>query len=223
MVACSDSTTDATTYNPAAWQALSTGRADSDAVSVWVGVIGEDSATAFTVSSVSIEGVNGISIVDQGAVGSLVDAALFRGNNTGVNSTSFITGAAQVNISVTFSEAITGAAICVYTMKSSDISGAGPGTAAASSFDTASASITLSNTGPPLVGKGILGICGSETNADSTTWTGLTEQVDTSNAELSYSAATAVVPDGTPPQTFVVTCDYAGSGDAVGAQAGTGP
>jgi hypothetical protein len=221
MVACLSDTTDATTYNPVAWQSLSTGRSDEDAVSIWVGVIGEDGATNFNQGSVSVDASAYTEVIDEAGSG-LVNSVLYRANYSG-NTTSFIKNAAQVNVSVTFSEAVTGAAVCVFTIKGADASGAGPGNSPTADDDTASGAVVLDNAGSLLAGKVVMGVCGSQDATVTTTWSGLTEATDDTNAEFSYSSAYLVVPNGSVPGTLAITCDYSGAGDATGVQSASGP
>jgi hypothetical protein len=221
MVACLADTTDATTYNPVAWQSLSTGRADEDAVSLWVGVIGEDGVITFGVNSVSVDAAAFTEVVDEDGSG-LINSALYRANNNG-NTASYIKNTAQVNVSVTFSEAVTGAAVCVFTIKGTDVSGAGPGNSVTADDDTASGAVILTNAGSLLAGKVVIGVCGSQDAAVTTTWTGLTEQTDAASAEFAYSSAYLVVPNGSVPGTLTINCDYSGAGDATGVQSASGP
>jgi hypothetical protein len=221
MVACLDSTTDATTYNPAAWQTLSTGRSDEDSVSIWLGIIGEDALSNFNQSSASVDGSGYIEVIDEAGSG-VMNSALYRANNN-TNAASYTKNAAQVNVSVTFSEAVTGAAVCVFTIKGTDVSGAGPGGTGTADDDTASGAVVLDQAGPLLAGKVVMGVCGSQDAAATTTWTGLTEQTDASNAEFSYSSAFVVVPDGSVPGTLAITCDYSGANDATGVAQPSGP
>jgi hypothetical protein len=69
----------------------------------------------------------------------------------------------------------------------------------------------------------VLGICGSQDAAVTTTWTGLTEQTDAASAEFAYSSAFLVVPNGSVPGTLAITCDYSGAGDATGVSNASGP
>jgi hypothetical protein len=225
MVACLADTADATTYNSAAWQSLSTGRADEDAVAVWVGVVGEDGTTTFGVNSVSIDGGAMQEVVDEDGSG-LINTALYRANSGApAITTSFIKNAAQVNISVTFSEAITGAAICVFTFKNSEMSGAGtPTLGFIADDDTASGALVLTlGAGPVYTGKIIFGICASQDAAATTTWAVIAEQTDAASAEFSYSSAATVVPDATSSAAPAITCDYSGAGDSSGSAANSGP
>jgi hypothetical protein len=225
MVACLDDTSDTTTYNSVAWQSLSTGRADTDAVSIWVGVIGEDGTTTFGVNSVSVDAVAMQEVGDEDGTG-LMNAAVYR-HNSGAPavSTSYVKNAAQVNVSVTFSEAITGAAVCVFTFKGTEISGAGvPTMGFAVDDDTASGVLVLTLAATSVyAGKMVFGVCGADSTAQTTTWAVITEAVETSNAEFSYSAATYVVPDGSSLNAPAITCDYSGGGDASGAASNSGP
>jgi hypothetical protein len=222
MVACVADTTDLQTYDTGVFDAIVTGRSDEDLVSVWVAVFGEDAATAFGVNVVNIDGgANFVEVVDEDGSG-VVNTALYRANHAGSTS-SFIRNTATVDLSVTFSETVTGAAACVFTIANSEISGAGVGgSGAVPDNDSVSGALIIDNTANLLVGKIVMGICGAEDASVTTTWTGITEQLDATNAEFSYSAAYLVIPAGTPEGTLAITCDYSGAGDASGAQSSSG-
>jgi hypothetical protein len=218
MVACLDDTADATTYNSAAWQALSTGRSDTDSVAVMVGVMGEDGTATFGVNSVSIDGVAGVEISDEDGSG-VVDTAIWRSNAGAPSNTSFYKNMAQVNISVTFSEAVTGAAVCVFTFTMTEAANTGsPTLGLVVDDDTGSGALvlTLTSATPIFATKTMFGVCMADTTGQSTTWAILNETVDTSNAEFSYSAAYLTVPDATTYSSAAITCDYTGTGDASG-------
>lgn len=175
----------------------------TDAMSVHIAVIamGEDGAATFGVNSVSVDSVALTQRTDEDGTG-VVNAAIFSTDGPQ-------TSAASVDVSVTYSEAVTGSVVCVYAFQ--NMSGA-----AAQSWnnddDTASGNVvlTLASTSP--YGFAIGG-CINSGVADSTTWAGLTEREDTQSAEYDYSNADVT----TTSTTLTVGCDWSGGNDASGA------
>jgi hypothetical protein len=101
FVGCTASTTDATTYT---YTDHATGTAAANRVNI-IGVMAEDSADNFEVSTMTVGGSSATERFDQSNVSYPLEQALYVfANASGTTAT----------IEVTFSEAITGSAICVW-------------------------------------------------------------------------------------------------------------
>lgn len=178
---CATSTSNATTYNPAGFQALATNIGDSVAAYVIVGVAGEDSADTFSISSLSIDGVAASSVTQAVPTSSVnVISGIFRAADVTRDN-------ATVNISVTFSEAITSALICVWTVQ--NLVSSTPD-AVVSGIDPVTGepiALTLNPTVSPGVAVAIS--TASATSSPQWTWSVLSEQTEGAHAEASYSTA----------------------------------
>lgn len=198
---CVTSTSNATTYN---FNAISNPIPDADSGVAYVGIVGEDSTTVFSINSATIEGVSASEQVDEDGTGLV---------NSGFYTIPRRSGLSSVDVAVTFSEAITGAGVCLWV---ADYSNPGDAdNAGAIDDDTASGALvlTLSPT-TPTPGGAILGVCIADGVAASTTWAVAGEVEDTQNAEFDYSNAD-LTSTGTGSNS--VTCDWSGSADASGA------
>lgn len=192
---CATSTTDtnAYTFNGN----TITGLSDGASVLIVVGVMAEDNATTYTIDDVTIEGTSGSEVVDEGGAVIVSSGIWQRGA---------ITGAASVDVTVTFSEAVTGAAVCIWALENLDSTTA-QGSDGTSQADSNSA-ITFV-LGTPSGGGYALGICTSQSATLTTTWTVLTEVQDANSAEYGYSNADAVTTGG----AMSPTCKWGDSGN----------
>jgi hypothetical protein len=200
---CVSDTANATTYNPAGFQAIAVpGVISGERVVVAVGVLGEDSAATFGANSMTINGVAATEIVDEDGTG-FVDASFWRSNGF------IVLTAATINVSVTFSEAITSAVVCVWVMK--NLNSATP-TSFVQDDDTNSAALVLT-TSTTALGGFVLGICGGTAVADTVAWAVITELEDTQHAEADYSTAQGPATGASMSNT----CDFTNSNDNSGA------
>lgn len=191
----------ASPINPAAFQAITVPNlSDSASVNVVVAVLLEDSASNFSVSSMTIDGNAATERADEDGTGA-VNAALY-------STSAAITGAASLNVSVSASEAVTSAVVCVWALQNLSSS-----TPTSSNFDddtnSAALVLTLSST---TSGGYAVGACIGTATADTVAWAVLTEREDTQHAEADYSNA-----DGaTTGSSMSVTCDFTNSNDNSG-------
>ncbi len=198
FIGCTGDATDLTTYT---FTNHATGVAGARKTIVGVGAA--DAATDFNVSSVSVGGVSATEVVDSADVNSLVQSAIYIIDNpSGTTAT----------IDVTWSEAVTGAAICVWAAY--DVLSE-TATATATQFQTSSAAITLSlNVNADSIA---VGMSSCRDGLQTTTWAGMTERADTSveTSTHAYSAADTQT-SGAP---LAVTADWSGASDSIGASA----
>jgi hypothetical protein len=171
--ACQSSIANGSTYS---FPTLSTGASDSDSVTVVVGVVGQDSASAFDIASLSIDTVAATEREDLAGVNFSV-AGFYTANSP-------VTNAASVAISVTFSEGIQGAAVCAWAFK--NLNSTVPQSVA--SDGTGTLSLGLSATSATGF---VLGIAMNTPFGDTCTWAVLTEVEDTENSESDFSSADA--------------------------------
>jgi len=196
---CTSSTVNGNTFTFTA-HAIGTASATRAVVAL---ISAEDSATTFSVSSVTLDTVSMTFVVASTGTGNLIHSRAYI-----LADTAGATGDFVVNMS----ESITSLTICVYAVY--DLTSLTPD-ATNNDFETASAAQTLDiNTTSPGIA---LGICNSASAADSTTWTGLTEVTDDSNGEHEYSTADLAPTSAATPLS--VTCDWAGGDDSSGVAA----
>lgn len=200
---CVSDTSDATTYNPAGFQSISTGLTATDTALIVWGIASEDGAATFGIGSSSVNGIAGSEPTDQGGTG-LVNTAIYAAPYP-------MSGVATVNISVTHSEAVTGVTVCVWALK--NLLSATP-TSSISDEDTASGALVLTLGTNTLGGFGV-GICNNTSATSAATWAVLTEREDTQNADFDYSNADAA----TTGSSMSVTCDWTNTNDAAGSAA----
>lgn len=200
---CVSDTTDTTTYNPAGFQAISTGLTTTDTALIVWGIASEDGAATFGIGSSSVNGIAGSELTDQGGTG-LVNTAIYAAPYP-------ISGAATVNISVTHTEAVTGVTVCVWALKNLRSATA---TSVVSDEDTASGALVLTLGTNTLGGFGV-GICNNTSATSAATWAALTEREDTANADFDYSNSDAA----TTGSSMSVTCDWTNTNDAAGSAA----
>ena len=141
-----------------------------------VGVIGEDTTTAFTVSSVTIDGVTGVSMVDQGATTVNADAAIWR-------SATPVSDANDIDLVVTFSEAVTGATACVWALD--NVNSITP-LATVTDEETASNALVLT-LGTTSAEGVVLGVSGTPAIGGSSSWAVWTRQAENCNSEFCYA------------------------------------
>lgn len=188
FVACTQDASDLTTYT---FSSASVGTAAATRITV-VGVLGEDSAADFTVSTVTVGGDSATKAVEEGS-GLTVDAAMFYLSNS--------TGTSE-DIVVTFSEQVTSAVICVWSVTDANASpahwaGGRTTGGAAMNVDHFTKATGVS-----------AGACVNATAASSVTWAGLTERADTAGTDINYSAAD-FTEDGTVATPLTTNCDPA--------------
>ena len=196
---CVADTANATTYT---FNGVSiTGLSDTTPVLIVVGAVGEDETTDFNAASARIEGA-AASLVHVNGKANLVDAATFISNGE-------ITNAASVDITVTYSEAITAAAVCVWAFENlawkTAIVRNGQGL-------TAAGTTTIPLHAAPNGGYAI-GVCATENPASTISWTGLTEVDDVAGAEFRLSKAEAATIGGSLEITCVNSADDQSSSD----------
>ena len=201
---CGSDASDLTTYTHTI--AL-TGVADTDPVVLWVGYIGEDSATNFGVNSSTVDGVALQEVGDEAGSG-VINTAIYRTNTNAY----WYLNAASVDVAVTYSEAVTSSTVCVWALKNNFVFSSASGASVGDSTD--SSAIALAIAFDQIAYAATVSVCGSASAADTTTWTGVTEGVDTNNGEHSYSAAHLLFTANFASSAFTSTCDYAGSDDA---------
>jgi hypothetical protein len=174
----------------------------TDEVLVVVGIMGED-ATVFGVNSATIDAVAATEIVDEDGTG-VVNTAFYTSNG-------FITGANEVTVAVTWSEAIGGAAVCVWAIK--NLTSATP-TSSVVDDDTSSGALALT-LGTTTLGGVALAVCLASGAATTATWAEAQElvDVDAGTSDFNWSAAAA----WTTGASMSVTCDLTGTDDASGA------
>lgn len=196
---CTEDDADLTTYT---FSAENVGAAAADRYTI-VGIVAEDAASSFSVSSVTVGGSSATEAVDQDGAGSLVNGAVYAVANP--------SGASE-DIVVTFSEAVEHVAICVW--RATAITSA-VAIDSAEAFDTSGGSLTLDLDNEAVA----VGMCVTESSSQTFTWTGLSERDDDGLIEAvglaSYSASDSTTA-GTPR---AVTCDPTGGGDVVGVTA----
>ena len=169
-----------------------------------LGILSQDSAPDFSVSSVLVNGIAATSVVQSTATGSEALAALYIIDNpTGTTA----------NIVVTFSESVASAALIIWAAY--DLSSETP-TDTENGFETASAALTLSlNVAEFGVAAGVS--C-STADPETNTWVGFTERLDSAaNGEFSIGAADYTATTAQTPLT--VTSDWTGANDAAGVSA----
>ena len=196
---CVTDTANATTYNSAGFQATGTGASDSDVVLVVVGVIAEDNATVFGCGSMTIDGAAASEIIDEDGTG-ITNTCLYRAASASANN-------ATVNVSVTFSEALTGSAtVCAWALQ--DLVTNTPDSSVADD-DAASGALVLT-TGTTVSPGFVVSVCGSDATGQTTTWAVLSERQDTCDAEKCYSNADAA----STGASMANTCDWGTSATA---------
>lgn len=172
-----------------------------------VGILGRDSATAFSISGVTCGGVAMAEVVDSNNAGSFVQAAIYILQ---------VDAGTSADIVATFSEAITSAACVVWAAYDLASSTA---VASIAAFQTASANLVLSlnvSAGGVAVGVTMNNKAGSP--GVTVTWAGLAEDMNAdigAAVEGTYSGASGTTA-GTP---LTVGADWTGTDDAIGAAA----
>ena len=198
-----DTTVSTTDTNEYTFTDHATGTADGTRRTI-VGIVGEDGSNDFSVTGVTVGGVAATEVVDTAAAGAAIQSAIYIIDNpTGTTAT----------IVVTFSEAITGAAVSVWAANNLASSTA---VATNSGTNSSGAAITLSlNT---QVEDIIVGVGGANVSSEAAVWAGLTEDAETAitgEAEISVAHDTAATAE-TPR---AITVDWSGTSQYAGASA----
>jgi hypothetical protein len=152
------------------------GVSDGDSVVIYVGVIVEDAAATFSISSLTVDGAGATEVVDE-------DGSLAV--NTGFYRIGPVTNAGTVSITVSYSEAITSSGVCVWAAK--NLLSAVP-TSSVADDETAGGNAVLT-TGTTVLGGYVLAVCVGTATAQAFTWGVLTEQQDTQSGEMDYTTA----------------------------------
>lgn len=198
FVGCTVSASDLTTYT---FTNHATGTAGARKTIVGVG--GSDGTSNFSVNTVTVGGASATEVVDSADASAIVQSAIYIIDNPSGTTASIV---------VTFSEAVTGAVVCVWAAY--DVTSE-TATATANQFQTSSAAITLSLN----INSGGFGVAMSSKEFDgaTTVWTGMTERSNASvESGVSSYAAADTTTAGTP---LTVTVDWSGSSDSIGASA----
>lgn len=200
---CASSIANLTTYT---FNGISTGAAATDEGMAVIGISAEDGASTFTVSTATVDSNAMHVLVDQGG-SRVASAAIWATNNIQ------LVGLDTVDVSVTFSEAITSAVVCVWIIKNARTSVAD---STNSGSNNSGALITLTLNPTVATGFGV-GICNTALTGGTApfTWAVLTEQEDTESTEQHYTNADLAATGA----SMAVTCDTGGSGVTSGAAA----
>lgn len=194
---CTQDSANLTTYT---FASANVGTAAADRLTV-VGVVGEDAAATFSISSVTVGGDATTSIGQSATTDTIVMAGMFRFDNA--------SGTAE-DIVVTFSEAVTGAAICVWAVYG--LSSSTP-TDSAVANNTSGGVLTLDN---DVSADGIhLGVGIGLTSAMTVTWAGLTVVEDIAHTDFKTTTAEQNPGSGSTP--LAITLDMSTSNDLAGA------
>jgi hypothetical protein len=174
---CSSLTTDLTTYSHTGI-AIS-GLDDRTPVVVAVGVLGEDAATVFDIVTVTVDGnATNQASDDNGTVA--VNAGFFY-------TTAKITGAASVDVSVTYSEAVTGSVVCVFAVQGMQANAEIPfGSLSTTTGNSSLMNSSLGSSGPT---KAFVVSNNAAIGVNNTFGSNLTEIQDACNAEFCYAQA----------------------------------
>lgn len=205
ILGCGEDTTDATTHTSLIVPPNVGAPTHRDALFV-VGVIGEDNATSFSISALTYTptGQSAVTLTEH------VDSSTV--STTSLVVTGFYSGIVRNgadnggNFSLTWSEAVTGAALCFWVITNGTSFANGT-----SQFQTSSAAITISTN--VTTQQFAFGICTADTAGQTTTWTGLTERSDGTGTEFTVTTGSATGVSGTP---LAITCDMTGTGDSIG-------
>lgn len=160
-----------------------------------IGTIGAlDSATAFTVSTVTVNGDSATIAQDAGGVTVAASAAVFILSNPAGTSEDVV---------VTFSEAITSARICLWSATDISSTTKVDGTSVQqANGNAATLSINVSAWGVAV------GMCvTNDTTNLSYTWTGMTERMDDNTGAEQKSTAADFTNDGTGDTPLAITSD----------------
>lgn len=200
---CAEDASDASTYT---FTSQNVGTASSDRYTI-VGIGGDDNATVWDISSVTVGGNSATEAVDYGGVSSL--------NNTAIYYIANPTGTSQT-IVVNTSEAINHLQICVWQANNIQT---GTPFATNTGFDTAAAAFHM-DLNIPANGAAV-GVCSTQAGSQTFTWTGLTERIDDPaiGAEANSYTAADLNQGGTASTPLSITCDATGSADTSGAVA----
>ena len=196
--ACSTDGTNLTTYT---FNSVAIGTASATR-RVILGVVGEDSATIFSISSATVDAVAATEVADEDGTGVV---------NSGIYISDVVSSGTTANVTVTFSEAIQSGTVCVWAVYDLNSPTA---TSIAVDDDTASGVVVLTLSTTTADGVAV-GICGNQSNTSVAGWAVLNERFDSANGETAYTGADAAATGS----SMSVTCDYSGTVDATGAAA----
>lgn len=190
---------------------LNVGAEAADRVTV-LGIVAKDATAGHNFTSVTVGGVAATEVADEAATGEVNSAILIMNNPSGTAED------VTVTISQSSNDAVT---VCLWRV--TGLTNLTP-KATTVDDDTASGPLVLNLADTHVTGFAV-GVCIAASDAGATTtWTGLTELTDATDADGSatYSAAHATSTDG---NALTVGCDWTGATDASGAVAafGTSP
>lgn len=192
---CVSSDSNLTTYT---FNTTGTGASDADNVLVIAGVVSRDGATTYNVTDVTFDGVSGTELVDEAGSG-FVSTAIYAAASLSANN-------ATVNIQVTHSEQVNGAAVCLWALK--NLNSTTPVSVVADNDSgSGTLAITLSST---TAGGFVIGISGDESPGDNATWTNMTEVEDADTGDFAFSNAD----DPSAGGSLAVTVSWTNSNDS---------
>lgn len=209
FIGCSVDDSNLTTYNGFTTQAIGTAGVNRQLL---IGVGAEDSATNFSISGVTVDGVAATELVDT------VTRTTSSLSVSGIYIINWPSGT-TADIQPTFSEAVTGAGICVWAVYGRVGLTA---TATAADFDGTSQLITCSaNTS---ANGFAVAMSASSADLQTTTWTGLTKRLDHNGAgDFTRSVADAYTPTASTPLSITVDFESSSVGDVTCAVASFAP
>ena len=182
------------------------GLTDEDAVAIFVGVI---QRAGIGINTMTVDGTEMLSVGGAGGGTNLI-TGFFRNRFVAINN------AASVDIAVTLAGSIESLVLCAWAVKGYESFAVSSGIATAADVAAGTLSLTTAFAQAPM--GHAMGVCGSASAPDTTTWTQLTEREDSNNGELSYSNAdlqyTTYLPAGSA--TLAATCDTTGSSNVSG-------
>jgi hypothetical protein len=198
---CVSDVTDATTYNPVAFQAITIpGVHASDSVVVYVGVFMEDALATFGIGSMTVDGSAATEVVDEDGTGVV---------NTGFYRIGPVSNANIVDVSVTASEQVVSATVCVWAVR--NLASATP-TSTVVDDDTSSGALVLT-TATTALGGFVMCISGQTSTVQTNTWAIVTTHGDEANADSGWSTATG----NATGASMSNTSDWTSTNDASGA------
>ncbi|MDZ4818541.1 MAG: hypothetical protein SGJ20_06155, partial [Planctomycetota bacterium] len=200
FVSCTTSAANLTTYT---FTAHATGTAGTR--KTIVGVTGEDGTSDFSVDSMTVGGVSAAEVVDSANASSAIQSALYIIDNP---------SGTTADIVVTFSEAVTSSAVCVFAAY--DISSE-TAVATASQYQATSANIVLSL---DVSADGVaVGQSAFEGSSQTTTWAGLVENAPESCSAEACASSAHYTEDATASSPLTAGSDWTGSGESIGVSA----
>lgn len=192
---CAENDAAQTTYT---FSAQNTGTASADRIT-YVGLVATDGNATYTINSVTVGGDTATEITDNGGAGTGLNAGIYAiANSAGTSE----------DVVVTYSEAITGAAICLWQGNNSVVAA----TDTATVFDTNSGAVAGLDTDVPADGI-LIGICTIQQGGATHSWTaGPTERIDDPNVGADAQAYSAADYDEDASASTPLTIGMTGSG-----------